>query len=303
MTIENKIKIFATVGMFDGVHLGHRYVLSRLKEEACKHGAYTLAFTFDRHPLEIVSPDRVPAILCTVERRVQLIEESGIDKCHVLHFDEKLRHLTAREFIAKLKKEYGVETLIMGYDHGFGSDRLSTIEEFREAAKPVGVEIVRCDCFTIDTAEGNKTVSSSSIRKAIEGGNLDIATVMLGRDYSIEGKIIEGRHLGRTIGFPTANIEVLDVLIPQNAVYAARAIYNGNAYAAMVNIGKNPTISKDNTQSIEAHLINFEGDIYGQNICLEFIKLLRHERYFDSLEALSQQLCKDRQEVEKLVNI
>lgn len=308
----------AAVGMFDGVHAGHRYVLQRVASLAREKGGESMAFTFDCHPLCLVDARRVPQSLCSLEQRLELMGHCGIDHCRVLHFDEALRELTAERFIALLKEKYDVRTLVMGYDHSFGSDRLRTTEQYVQAAAGSGVEIVRAERYILPS-RGELVVSSSAVRAALSEGDVALAAEMLGRQYSIDGEIIEGRHLGRTIGFPTANMAVDSaMMLPAPGVYAAIvtldagkdvSLSDGNdvsfcdghsasfaEYPAMVNIGHNPTVNDNPAAplSVEAHLINFAGSLYGRRLRLRFLRRLRGERRFPTLDALAAQLRADR---------
>lgn len=282
----------ATVGMFDGVHQGHRHILRKVAEEARRAAAEPVAFTFDRHPLQLIRPDSVPPMLCTLEERVALIRSAEIEECVVLEFDNRLRSMTAAGFIAMLARDYGVGELVMGYDHGFGSDRLRDTAEYEAVAAPLSVRIVRCDRFEV----GGHTVSSSEVRRALSEGRAEDAALMLGRPYSLAGHVVAGRQLGRTIGFPTANIEPLAGLaVPATGVYCARARVGETLFPAMVNIGHNPTVATGAPLSIEAHLIGFEGDLYGREMILEFTARLRDERRFGSVDELAAQLGMDRE--------
>lgn len=281
----------ATVGMFDGVHLGHRHILRKVADEARRCGAEPVAFTFDRHPLQLIRPESVPPMLCTLEERVSLIRSAGIGQCVVLEFDGRLRSMTAGEFIAMLAADYGVGELVMGYDHGFGSDRLRDTSDYEAAAAPSSVRIVRCDRFEV----GGHIVSSSEVRRALSEGRAEDAALMLGRPYSLAGHVVAGRQLGRTIGFPTANIEPrAGLAVPAPGVYCARARVGDTVFPAMVNIGHNPTVATGAPLSIEAHLIGFDGDLYGREMTLEFIGRLRDERHFGSVGELAAQLARDR---------
>lgn len=300
---EEKKGAVCAVGMFDGMHLGHRYVLEQVAEEAKATGLRSLAVTFDVHPLALVDPARVPSCLCLLDERVGRMRGCGIDETVVLHFDEELRRMTACEFIAMLAGRYGVEKILMGYDHSFGSDRLRTTADYERVAGASGVEIERLGRYE---TEGFGTVSSSAVRAALYEGDVRRAAQMLGREYSLTGTVVRGRQIGRKIGFPTANIAVEGgVAIPRQGVYAARAVAEGIAVAAMVNIGRNPTVSADGDAplSIEAHLIGFEGGLYGERLEIEFVERIRDERRFGSVEELAAQLRKDRERVFAIVNI
>lgn len=278
----------ATVGMFDGVHCGHRFLVGQMQDEASKRGLATEVISFLAHPLATISPDKVPPMLSTADERAELIESLGVDYCRMLDFDDSMRRLTAREFMSKLKGEDGVEVMMLGFDNRFGSDRLSDISEYQRVGRDLGIEVLR--------AKEYPGVSSSVIRDRILNRDMEGAAVALGRRYSLSGTVVEGKKLGRTIGFPTANVEVGDrfKLIPPAGVYACVAETGGMRYGSMVNIGRCPTVgNRSEVNTIEAHLFGYDGDLYGKGISIEFVAYMRHERRFESLAMLESQLRDD----------
>ena len=279
----------AAIGTFDGVHLGHRSVLRTLTDYAKEHDMDPVAITFDRHPLALIDPSRTPCELTPLWKKKKLLSEVGALP-HILNFDEPLRSTTASEWMARLRDEYGVKALVIGYDNTFGSDGINlSLEDYRKIGEKERIEII--------TAEEIKGVSSSAIRRLVLGGEMEKAAEMLGRPYSITAKVVKGNNLGHTIGFPTANIELPDgVAVPKSGVYAAivKTLNDGAKYPAMVNVGSRPTVMRGDDIVIEAHLINWEGDLYGKDITVRFLKRLRDEKKFDSIEALRQQLDSDR---------
>lgn len=297
----NKI---ATVGMFDGVHRGHRALLERLHSEARQRGASTAVFTFDRHPLALIAPERVPATLMSLSDKIKALKESGADQIEVLHFDNDLRSLTARQFLKMLHDDYGVTALLMGFNHRFGSDRLDDLSEYERIGGELGIDIIRADELR-DESLTERTICSSSIREAIAEGDVAAAAHMLGRPFAIQGKVIHGRQLGRTIGFPTANIEPSDggLMTPLKGVYAVNvSLPDGERRRGMVNIGVRPTVdcSARPEISVEVYIADWEGDLYGKEIRLEFIKRLRDERRFPDIDSLRRQLTFDLEETKKL---
>lgn len=282
----------ATIGMFDGMHLGHVSVISHLQSLARQLDLRPVVVTFSNHPLRVVNPSLAPRLLMNAQERQAMLGQYG--DVVMLDFDQPLRRLTAAEFMRKLRDEYGVTTLLMGYNHRFGSDRLATIDHYIQAAKEVGVEIVLGNEKTID---GIEKVSSTQIRRLISLGDVATAAKALGRYYSISGTVVHGKELGRTIGFPTANIEPLspDQLIPLDGVYACYVILSDDSrHAAMVNVGTRPTVDDDNHATIEAHLLDYDKDLYGNRVKIEFVDRLRNEQKFASLAELRTQLQKDR---------
>lgn len=281
------MKIAATVGTFDGVHRGHQMLLESLRTAASAGGLTPVAYTFDRHPLEIVAPARAPKMLCSPGERCARIAAMDVVP-QVLPFTEELRHLTAREWMSWLRDERGAELIVIGYDNTFGSDGrgLSPID-YMALADELGIALIEAPVVP--------GISSSAIRKAVAAGDVESASEMLGRQYAITGKVVAGKQIGRSIGVPTANLEVKeDIAIPAGGVYAAKvSIGKGEECAAVVNIGTRPTVDACGIASIEAHLIGFQGDLYDRTLALSFIRRLRDERRFESLTALKNQIAID----------
>lgn len=291
-----------TVGMFDGVHRGHRYVVERLAEIASRKGYRPVAVTFDRHPLSVISPDKTPLLLSDIDTRVRLLREAGAEDVVVLPFDSNLRDLTAAGFAEKiLVGELGARTVLLGFDNGFGSDRLKGREEYIRHLSPLDIEVLECDPYP------GRRVSSSDIRAALARGDMQTATQMLGRLYRLRGPVVSGHRLGRTIGFPTANVATpATVQLPLPGVYAAVAGPSDGsaACAAMVNIGTAPTVNadKDSPLAVEVHLLtDSHPDLYGKTIDVDFVERIRDERRFGSLDELKAALENDRDRVKEIV--
>ncbi len=298
MTAGCHIPRAATVGMFDGVHLGHRQVIGQLCAVAAERGLLPAVFTFDRHPLITIDPARAPKMLSTVEQKTQLIVDCGVRDVVVLRFDESLRNLTAAEFMSMLHTRYGVELLLVGHDHRFGKDRTQSFDDYCRIGESCGIKVVRADELVIPGCGG--PLCSSSIRKALAEGDIRLATRQLGHPFTIHGRVGHGRNIGHTIGFPTANLVPFlpDQQLPSPGVYAGSAsTQDGVNHKAMINIGTNPTVSSDTTLKIEAHLLGFSGDLYGSIMGLTFDRRLRDERRFPSIEALMAQLKADAEQV------
>ena len=278
----------AAIGTFDGVHLGHAEVLATLRNTAEKRGAEPVAFTFDRHPLALIAPERAPKAITTIPKKESLLNQAGVRPV-VIPFDEKLRETTAGEWMSLLKHQYGVTLLVVGYDNTFGSDGVNlSIADYRRIGADLGMEIIEAPLV-----EG---VSSSAVRKAIAAGDITAANGMLGRHFLLPGTVVHGNQLGRTIGFPTANILPEPwIVVPGRGVYAAKVLLpNGKKMPAMVNIGVRPTIRRGNEQTVEAHIIGWDGDLYGKEISLIFFERLRDERQFNSIDSLRRQLDADK---------
>ena len=309
MTVENNgLKIsghdcprhMAVVGMFDGVHLGHRFLIGRLKDEAMSRGLRPMAVTFTNHPLEVIAPQKAPLLLTDAARKESLLRQEGVMPV-MLPFDSRLRDTGAADFLLMLKSRYGVEALMLGFNNRFGHDAPRDFDTYRTLGRQCGVDIVLAPEFR---CQGEK-ISSSAVREAVSQGDMTRAAAMLGRLYSVTGPIVHGHMLGRTIGFPTANVAAGNrILLPAPGVYAAVATReNGETLAAMVNIGRRPTVENEASApvSVEANLLGFSGDIYGEQLQLEFVARMRSERRFHSLEALKTQLEADRREAAEIV--
>ncbi len=271
----------AVVGVFDGVHAGHRHLLHQLREVAGRRGLEPVAVTFSRHPLELVAPEAVPSQICTLSERERLLRAEGVEPLR-LDFTPELRAMNAMQFLEMLRAK-GVRLLLMGFNNRIGSDRRSGAEL---AGAPV--EVLTADELP---EEG---VSSSEVRSAVENGEMERAAHMLGRPFALEGEVVTGRQVGRTIGFPTANIRVSPgALMPPNGVYEAKV----GEHKAVVNIGCRPTLDNGNDVTVEAHLLDFDGNLYGKTLKVEFLRRLRQEMKFSSLEELKTQISRDIESV------
>ncbi len=289
----------AAIGTFDGVHLGHRAVVDYLVAEGRVRGLVPTVVTFSSHPLALVRPERVPKSLCHLSQRQQRLLHAGVRDVIVLPFDEPLRRMTAHDFIAMLHDRYGVDAIVLGFNNSFGSDRLRDFEDYVNVAHGIGVDMLQAPRYEYP---GFGEVSSTAIRHLIASGDVTTASRLLGHPLSLSGKVVGGHRLGRTIGFPTANLDIDPACaIPAEGVYACRASISAPGstkhYKAMVNIGYRPTIdaSTQPPLTVEAHLIDFTGDLYGKEITLDFICRLRPEQKFDSLDSLIAQLHADRE--------
>jgi len=282
------LKRIATIGFFDGVHKGHQYLFSQLRSQAESKGLEALVVTFDRHPRSLLDADYVPQLLTTREERIALLEQEA---AHVLVLDfSEIRSMTAAEFMIYLRDRADVSVLMMGYDHRFGSDRLTRPQDYRRTGAACGI----CVQTIGEYAEGEWHVSSTEIRQALEKGNIAVANELLGRPYSLSGEVVHGNGIGRTIGFPTANIapENNEKITPKNGVYLVKAYGEGIESDGILNIGTNPTVG-NKTRSIELHLPSFTGDLYGKRLTIGFQRYLREEKRFDGLQELQLQIAQD----------
>lgn len=287
----------ATIGFFDGVHRGHQFMIDSLTTMAHAQGRQSLVITFDRHPRQVVHADYVPQLITTTDEKLQLLHATAADRIEVLHFDTQMAQLSAYEFMRQvLHEKYGVATLLTGYDNRFGHNRAEGFADYVRYGEEMGMKVLQNTPIDIDGLR----VSSSLIRRLIVEGNITEASNCMGHPYSITGSVAHGFQEGRRIGFPTANIvpESAEKLVPGNGVYATRVSVEGGEWMpAMLNIGTNPTFQRQQT-TIEAHIIGFEGDIYGRKVRVEFGRKLRDEQRFESVEALQKQLETDKKEVE-----
>ena len=285
----------ATIGTFDGVHRGHQYVVEQVVSLARQRGLEAMVVTFSNHPLQVLREGFVPQLLSLKEEKVERLERTDIDRIALLEFTPELARMSAREFMQRvLVEQLGVQVLLIGYDNHFGHDRKG-FEDCVGYGKELGMEVVACDCLT---AGGD--ISSTAVRCALQEGDIERANGMLGYEYSLQGKVVAGFQNGRKLGYPTANLLVdAEKLIPENGVYLVRS---DRGYG-MLNIGTRPTLHNGRQQSIEVHLFDFEGDLYGQTLCIHLLRHLRKEREFDSLSALEAQLKQDEEECRRVLRI
>ena len=298
----------ATIGFFEGVHRGHRFLFAQLHEHAKHHQLTPAIYTFDHHPKELLT-GQAPAMLSTHDERKALLQNYG--EVHFLDFSA-VQQLTAEQFMCYLKEQEGVKTLLMGYDHHFGSDCLKGFHEYDKIAHKIGLHIERAHECLVDGVP----VSSSRIRKLMAAAQIDQVNRLLGYTYSVSGVVEHGNAIGATLGFPTANIRLNSAKqLPASGVYAVEvhlqaqqsssaAIFEqcdlqgiprrSTPYKGVANIGTNPTIGNDHL-SLEVHLLDFHGDLYGQSLTISFLSFLREEKKFDSLDELKKQIAEDVQ--------
>ena len=286
----------ATIGFFDGVHLGHRFLIDQLKKVADERGLPSAVITFRTHPRAVLHADYQPKLLNTWEEKLAQLATTGVDYCLVLDFTLELSRFSAAEFITKILAEaFRVKALLIGYDHRFGHDRAEGFDQYVVYGKALGMDVIQA----LPYDNGQTKVSSSEVRRLLAEGEVKQASVLLSYLYSLKGKIVKGHQVGRTIGFPTANLSVEDSrkILPGNGVYAVWAVLSGKRYKGMLSIGNRPTLDDGNNQSIEVYLLDFSGDLYGKEIEVSFVSKIRDNRKFPSLLALKSQLEQDRQTV------
>ena len=288
--------MIATTGFFDGVHLGHRLVIERLVSLAHARGDESLVVTFWPHPRAVLQNGaRELRLLNSLEEKKELLRVLGVDRVEVLDFTRSFAALTAEQYLREiLRDRFGVTTLLMGYDNRLGSDRL-TAASLKPIADGMGMELMELSPLSFRPSEASGEISSTQIRAALEEGDITSAAEMLGYGYTLRGVVVAGNRLGRTIGFPTANMKLYEPLklVPGRGVYAVEAEVLGKKYRGMTNIGLRPTVGGSFT-TIETHILDFDEDIYGLPLRITFLRRLRDEVHFPSLEALKDQLEKDR---------
>ena len=280
-------------GFFDGVHVGHRHVIQQLVEAAAVHGDESMVVTFWPHPRNVLQKEaRSLRLLTTLAQKRELLFELGVNHVEVLSFTKDFSSMTMREYLSLLIEKYGAKTILLGYDNRVGSDAAGA-DEVAAAALELGLEVLRTEMVP---SEKGYAVSSTKIRARLEEGDVEGASAMLGYDYSLHGVVVAGNRLGRTIGFPTANMQLYEPLklVPGNGVYFVKVRTLEKEFFGMCNIGCRPTVGTGNTRTIETHIFDFDEDIYGLDLEVTFISRIREEVRFDSLEELRVQLEKDR---------
>lgn len=288
-----------TIGSFDGVHHGHKKILKAVRASAKEVNGESILITFDPHPRKIIHPEESLGLLCTPEEKYKLVLDEGIDHIVVVPFSRDFSMLPAEAYVMDfLWKNFAPKKIIIGYDHKFGHDRGGDIHLLRQLLPQVTVEEIAPQLIE------DAAVSSSKVRKALGVGNVDVAKEMLERYYTISGNVIQGKQLGRTIGFPTANIAVnnAEILIPHIGVYAVIVDHNEKAYKGMMNIGVNPTVTQEQHIHCEVNLFDFDDNLYGQPVTVYFIARMRDENKFESVDALIHQLHVDKEKANRLLS-
>lgn len=287
-------KVVLTPGTFDGVHFGHQKILSRLKDIASKQDFETVVLTFSPHPRKIIFPnDDSLKLLNTMDEKIIELEKNGIDNLIIYPFSKKFSRISALEYVRDfLVKELKVDKLVIGYDHQFGKNREGNFEYLKELSELYDFEVEEIPAQDLNDIK----VSSTKIRNAILEGDIEKANSFLGYNFSLTGKVTQGKKIGASIGFPTANIiiEDSDKIIPKEGAYAVYVYHDNNKYRGMLNIGTNPTVSDKNKTTIEVNIFDFVEDIYEQNISIEFVKKIRDVIKFESIDILQEQLKRDK---------
>lgn len=296
----------ATIGFFDGVHLGHRFLIQQVTDEAHRRGLSSTLITFSTHPASVLHPERMLRLLTTPTEKAEMLGELGADHIVILPFTSQLASLTAHDFMRSvLMEQLGVRVLVIGYDHRFGHNRSEGFHDYVRDGQEMGIEVLQAKELNVGDIlphSNLSSLSSSTIRRALSEGNITQANALLGYPYYLRGQVVGGFQNGRKLGYPTANILPDDAqkLIPRHGVYAADVrMEDGTTLRGMLNIGHRPTLHNGQEESIEVHLFDFHGDLYSETLEVHFLRFIRTEKEFESLSALQEQLKKDETECRK----
>lgn len=293
-TLDVKNDIAASVGFFDGVHKGHRYLIEQLKSNARQAGLPSVVITFPIHPRKVLDADYQPKLLTSFEEKLFQLSTTGIDYCYVIDFTKELSEFSASRFLQeKLCKQLRVKQLLIGYDHRFGKGRASSFSDYVEYGKVCGMDVIQAQQLQEDDIH----YSSTFIRDLLMSGDVKKSADMLSYNYTLEGLVITGDKLGRKIGFPTANLSIYEKgkVIPMEGIYAVKVHIEGKQYKGMAYIGNRPTVVEGGEKRIEVNILNFSEAIYGKTVCLEFVDFLRPDMRFDNLDDLKKQLFDDKE--------
>ena len=288
-------------GFFDGVHVGHRLVIGQLVAAAAARGDESMVITFWPHPRNVLQKEaRSLRLLTTLAQKKQILHELGVDRVEVLSFTKDFSAMTTEQYLRHIMEEYGATSILLGYDNRMGSDAANP-DQVARTAEMLGLEVVRTDMVS---SEQGYAVSSTKIREKLEEGDVKRAAEMLGYDYSMHGVVVAGNKLGRTIGFPTANMQLYEPLklVPGNGVYFVKVKVLDRELYGMCNIGCRPTVGSGNARTIETNIFDFDEDIYGLDIDIKFMARIREEQKFDSMDKLKAQLELDRMECLDILN-
>tara|TARA_B100000683_G_scaffold271674_2_gene313269 strand:- start:1071 stop:2003 length:933 start_codon:yes stop_codon:yes gene_type:complete len=290
-----------TTGTFDGVHVGHRTIIRRLNGIAKKHRGESVLITFHPHPRLVLQKDCDLKLLSTIEERIELLEGLGVDHLIIIPFDESFSKLSSKEFVQKiLVEKVGTKRLVIGYDHHFGRNREGTFQHLLEFGPQYGFEVEEIPALEVEEIK----VSSTKIRDALSKGFVNKVTSFLERPYCFTGTVVKGNQIGRSIGFPTANLQIKEQykLIPKEGVYAVNVKLGNIFYNGMLNIGRRPTVDFDNTLTIEVNIFEFNQLIYGEELTLEIIQHVRNEIHFGDVNQLKMQLEQDLEACKKILS-
>ncbi len=287
-----------TLGTFDGIHQGHKKIVSKLTTESKKNNLRSIILTFFPHPRNVVGSEKVK-LISTIDEKIEIFSKLEIDELIIQDFNKSFSNMSAEEFIKLLVDNLNLKKIIVGYNHRFGKNRLADINVLRDFSLKYDFEVVEIKAFEVEKIK----ISSTNIRNAINEGNIDVCNNYLGYSFNINGIVVRGKSIGKSIGFPTANINITEEykIIPKNGVYLVLCLFERNKHHGMMNIGFNPTFGS-NKKTIEVNIFDFSKDLYGKNIKIEFLKFIRDEIKFDNVKMLKTQLNIDRENCIKHIN-
>ena len=288
----------ATIGTFDGIHIGHQKILNSLARFAKENSLKSVVITFDPHPRKIINKKNSIELINTIEEKKEKLKTLGIDYLIVQKFDEKFSETEANKFVEILKNNINIEKLIVGYDHRFGKNRNADINDLKKYGKELNFEVIEIDALEIEEVN----ISSTKIRSAIKDGNIRLANSYLGYNFFLSGEVVKGHSRGKELGFPTANLKIdEDKITPKNGVYLVRSIIDNQDFYGMMNIGYNPTFN-NKSKKIETHFFNLNKNLYGKIIKIELLEYIREEKRFETVDDLIQRLKLDREKCLKLIH-
>ena len=284
-------KVCLAIGMFDGVHLGHQQVIRQTIADAEQQEALAVVITFDRHPNTVVAPERVPLLIYSLPQKLRAIEHVGVDTTLLIHFDKVFSELSGEEFVRRLASHFGqIYSVCVGGTFTFGHKRGGNVDLLRRLGQELCFHVHGLPAVSLD----GQIVSSTRIRESIRAGQIDAASQMLGREFALAGKVTRGDGIGRQLGFPTANLDVAGLVLSPPGVWAVHAYVGRNVHRAVLNIGCRPTLKSPSPElRVEAHVLDFTGDLYEQEVEITFVEKLREERLFGSLAELREQIQRD----------
>jgi riboflavin kinase/FMN adenylyltransferase len=294
LKLDFNFNTVVTIGTFDGVHIGHQKIIERLVQTAKKSHLKSVVLTFFPHPRMVLQKDANIKLINTIEERSQILEQLGLDVLVIKKFTKEFSRLTAEAFVSEiLVKQLRVKKIIIGYDHHFGRNRTANIDDLKAFGEIYDFEVEEISAQDINDV----SVSSTKIRNALVAGDIKTTNNYLGSNFLLSGKVVKGKGLGNTIGFPTANLSITETykLIPRQGVYIVKTTIKKQVVFGMMNIGTNPTINANNEQSIEIHFFNFNQNIYNKSLVIELLERIRDEQKFDSIDNLKTQLQKDKE--------
>ena len=287
-----------TLGTFDGVHKGHRKIISNLKSEAKRNNLRSIILTFFPHPRNVVSSEIIKSI-STIDEKIKIFSDLGVDELIIQKFDKSFASMDAKEFIELLVDNLKIKKIIVGYNHRFGKNRSADINVLKDFSLKYDFEVLEIKAFEVE----NIKISSTKIRDAIQQGNIKLCNNYLGYNFNINGDVVKGKSIGKSLGFPTANIKIVEEykIMPKNGVYLVRCFFEKEKLYGMMNIGFNPTFGS-NDKTLEVNIFDFDKDLYGETIRIEFLNFIREEIKFENVELLQNQLIKDRENCIKHLN-